>query len=560
MVTQPGTGMNLLKSLLLLPALAGSVALAQQPSFNSKAYLDVNRIKAAHLVHGDMWWNPISGEAACEFPKGSGKHARFVTAIWTSCDGLPAGNSFVSAQTFREYSGGNDFWPGPYGTTDYHESSRWAKIWKADRNRIHDFRTRVQNGQTPPPTDLNFAAIYDWPGKGNTTFATDAFGDPLPLKPNTDYAPFADLNHNGIYEPALGEYPDIKGDQMLWWLITDRGPEHTNTGGFGTNVEVRCIAYAYNRSGAVNNMLFYEYDIIPQGSPKNFRFGLFSDGGLGYSFDDYIAFDSARRMEILYNGKSTDGAGQTNSYGSHPPMSAITLLQLPGDTFNTIRPAGAFITYRNDFTNQGHPTTPAEVGNYMKGRWRNGAAITRSCTGIDSARPATPYSFPDLSAVPSATNECACSNVPYDRLAVLSAPPADLQAKATYKYAFALVLTDTTGQQTCPGVDFAAIQAAADTAWQVYYNPPPALTIPAVAGPSGPLKVYPNPARSTLYIEAGKRQATGLAVYNSMGARMPLSLTGNGAVLEVDVASWPAGTYFIRFSGAGGVVQSFIRQ
>ncbi|HTN16995.1 MAG TPA: hypothetical protein VL092_04885, partial [Chitinophagaceae bacterium] len=50
-----------------------------------------------------------SGKNACEYPKGSGKYAGGLAAIWTSAsDGK---DDYVAAQMYR--SSGVDFWPGP---------------------------------------------------------------------------------------------------------------------------------------------------------------------------------------------------------------------------------------------------------------------------------------------------------------------------------------------------------------------------------------------------------------------------------------------------------------
>ena len=50
-----------------------------------------------------------------------------------------------------------------------------------------------------------------WPGAGSN-YAVGNTGplglDQPPYSSNT-YAPFVDLNGNGIYEPDKGEYPDI---------------------------------------------------------------------------------------------------------------------------------------------------------------------------------------------------------------------------------------------------------------------------------------------------------------------------------------------------------------
>jgi hypothetical protein len=62
------------KYLSAILLLAGSTAFAQAP-FLTTEYLDVNKIKAIHMLHGDMWRDPDSGEPSMEFPQGTGKQA-----------------------------------------------------------------------------------------------------------------------------------------------------------------------------------------------------------------------------------------------------------------------------------------------------------------------------------------------------------------------------------------------------------------------------------------------------------------------------------------------------
>src|SRR6185312_10320722 len=74
------------KSILkLLPVLCifFSRAHAQAP-FSTADSVNINNINARVMVHGDMFWNPATEVAACEFPKGSGKHMNFVSALWMS--------------------------------------------------------------------------------------------------------------------------------------------------------------------------------------------------------------------------------------------------------------------------------------------------------------------------------------------------------------------------------------------------------------------------------------------------------------------------------------------
>ncbi len=226
-------------------------------------------------MHGDMFWNPATGVAACEFPQGSGKNINFASALWMSgYDG--SGQLHLTAQTYRQ--NGNDYWPGPLDSSDtltYASSQNWAKIWKVNNSDLQYFLGLTTHTTTNTPQ-----AILTWPAKGNVNAQGNA-GAALTI--TNDMAPFIDLNGNGIYEPLLGEYPDIKGDQALWWVFSDNGPTHTQSNGKPLGVEVHAMAYAYSRGTLIDNVIYFDYTVVNRSpnSYSNMRIGLWDDIDLG---------------------------------------------------------------------------------------------------------------------------------------------------------------------------------------------------------------------------------------------------------------------------------------
>ncbi len=61
---------------------------------------------------------------------------------------------------------------------------------------------------------------------------------------------------------GAGERPAILGDQMLWWIMNDRGNQHTRTDTPPMGVEVHGTAFAFNTAGAIGNTTFYKYRIM----------------------------------------------------------------------------------------------------------------------------------------------------------------------------------------------------------------------------------------------------------------------------------------------------------
>ncbi|HTN18805.1 MAG TPA: hypothetical protein VL092_14055, partial [Chitinophagaceae bacterium] len=153
---------NWTKALMLLPLL-GAGHLHAQATFNTIEYLDINRFNVGHLVHGDMWYKPGTLKNACEYPKGTGKHATYTGGIWTTASDASGNDDYAAAQLYR--LDGSDYWPGPLDAADtctYATSEKWARIWKVNQADIIAFRALTSRTTATVPT-----SILEWPAKGN---------------------------------------------------------------------------------------------------------------------------------------------------------------------------------------------------------------------------------------------------------------------------------------------------------------------------------------------------------------------------------------------------------
>lgn len=196
----------------ILASLIGGQALAQT-SFNTLEFIDINNINAGQLVHGDMWRNPATFQPACEYPKGSGKHLMALGSLWMGGYDF-ASNLVTAVQSYRQT--GNDYFPGAADFTitppdQQAYMQKWARIWKVNRSTIDSFRTLTAHTIANTPGVIN-----EWPAKGNV-HAKGSNGATLTI--TTDLAPFVDVNADGHYNALDGDYPEIKGDQMLWWVL-----------------------------------------------------------------------------------------------------------------------------------------------------------------------------------------------------------------------------------------------------------------------------------------------------------------------------------------------------
>jgi hypothetical protein len=540
--------MRSVSTLLAFTVLSAHAALAQK-TFNDIEYVDVGNIKAALALHGDLWWDPSKAEARCEFPKGSGKHVSHVSALWFSGYDLQ-GQLRTAAQTYRQT--GNDIWPGPVppdAASANALSESWARVWKVNKSDINAFRALSTHtlANTPAP-------ILEWPAKNNT-HAKGKNGATLTI--TTAMAPFVDVNGDGNYDALAGDYPDIKGDQMLWWIFNDATGLHANSQTENIMMEVRAKAYAYN-SGTLANIIFYEYEMTNTSNQdySGFRCGLWTDVDLGYYNDDYIGFDSTRRMGMCFNGNAYDGIGApTGEYHDSPPIMGVALLELPGDNATTKVPAGSFMYFNNDNSVSGNPKNGTEYNYYLRSTFRDGQHLHNDFTpGVPStgrgAGPDATYVYSGDPTKNTEWSECAAGNLASDRRFVLASNDFDFPSKSTKKFAFALVITDTSHLNNCDSMTLNGITALADTAIR-HYTITPATGVGSTVKAPSKLQVYPNPANDAVYVNVSGNKAT-VQVYDVTGRQVPVQVSTSATQIRIGVSHLARGMYHIIYSTAEG--------
>lgn len=288
----------------------------------SFGYLDINNVRARFNSSGLHFFHH---DAEYEVPKGSGKTTIFANSIWVG--GYDSGNLLhFAGERYRQGPTNSASWTkqdyraGPVSdSTAYtiYQDTVWNYVWKVNRSEVDYHRTHFwYQGYVAPYN------ILTWPGNGNV-----AFGQASKL------APFSDRNGDGIYEPYDGDYPEIRGDQALFFIYNDDHGFHLESWGEKLKVEVHGMAYAFDRPNdtAFKNTVFLHCKVInrSQNTYNRTFFGIFTDLDIGYANDDYIGSDPERGMYYGYNGDSVDGTGQSNAYGSNPPMQAVVILGGP---------------------------------------------------------------------------------------------------------------------------------------------------------------------------------------------------------------------------------------
>lgn len=397
---------------------------------SAKVDLDINNVRARIMNGGDMWWD-LTSSARYEIPKSNEqgaqrKHSLFAGALWIG--GFERNNLKEAAMTYRQ--NGSDFWPGPLDTvtasTDATECTAWDKIYKLTRQDIDNFKKNK----------IATADILNWPAHGN------------PAKKQARYlAPFVDVNQNGIYEPSEGDYPDVKGDQALWFIYNDKGNIHTETNADAIGLEIQTQAFAFVTNDQISNMTFYKNTITNRSKSRldSTYFGQWVDADLGYAFDDYVGCDTTRDLGFCYNGDNIDEGA--SGYGLNPPAVGVDFFEGPTADPNdgidnnkngVVDEPGEKIgmskfVYYNNINSQttGNPAKPLQYYMYLTGRWGDGQCIKYGGDGRKSG-PCTNYMFPSAptSNNPNDWNERIAGNPVGDRRFLQSAGPFSLKPGA----------------------------------------------------------------------------------------------------------------------------------
>ena len=269
-------------------------------------------------------------------------------------------------------------------------------------------------------------------------------------------------------------------------MFNDKGNIHTETGANPIGMEIRGQAFAFATNDEINDMTFYNYELINQGSftLTNTYFAQWVDADLGFAEDDYVGCDVRRGLGYCYNGVSVDGTGGPQHYGDNPPAIGVDFFQGPyqdvdeldnplytncevvqADAEDGIVYKGIGVGYGDGIVDnerfgmrrfvyhnnsggggnpaQTDPTTGADYYNYMRGIWLDGAEMCYGVNGHPSSgcnvnQPAG-YMFPgDSDPCGWGTGgdpqeewtEQTAGNVPFDRRFMQSAGPFTLEPGA----------------------------------------------------------------------------------------------------------------------------------
>jgi len=459
-------------------------------------YLDINNVKARINNGGDMWWD-LDSTAEYLVPKSGNVSSAYAAGFWIG--GVDQqGTLHMAAQTYRQ--AGNDFFPGPLdesGNVSNQTCSDFDRIWKVNKSTIDSFTQGLYS--TVP------ASISEWPGRGNPE---------LSFLPDQDLAPFVDVNDDGLYNPADGDYPGVPGDQALWYVINDAGNTHTQTGGLPLNIEVQVLAYAYNDSlTCLGTTTFYHYRLINKSlnTYQGMYMGLWTDPALGCQRDDYMGCDTSHNIAIVYNAEKVD-SGCALDYGNHPPVFAIDILKGPTGNTGITHYMDFMMIYRNDSSVYGNPEVAADYHNYLKAVYKNNSHLKNPLTNH-----ATDFAFPSDPSNATGWSMCATNAPLNDLRMVVSAGPISFETNEVQTFDFAAVW-DSNSVYPCPS--YSAIISAANCVKDHFDNDVVFTGVQNLLPAANNVNVFPNPSANNSSIHFDFRNADRLEIFDLAGKKL----------------------------------------
>jgi hypothetical protein len=472
-------------------------------------YLEQNNVRALIETGGSMWQDRARGRAGYEVPKGSDEYVIYAGALWMG--GTDVNNQLKFAGLrFRQ---GNDFWTGPLtvipgtgniniGRKDFGPAeiepdvcAQYDKFYYITKQEVTIFNAWYSTCQMGGECDefVGYSipsSILNWPAHGDVSRFQDFY-----------LAPFYDRDGDGVYNPTNGDYPwydlndevdcrssrqvTLYGDYTMWWVFNDKGNIHTESNGDPIGMEIRAQAFAFATNDEINNMTFYNYEMINRSTQRlqNTYFAVFVDADLGCSNDDYAGCDVSRGVGYTYNGDNFDetSAGCIKALGSNPPAIGVDFfegpyqdndgLDNPLTTDVALAIAQKGIPYKGlgigygdgiidnerlgmkrfTFFNRADlaiaamqdPSVAVQYYNYMKGIWIDGSNFVWGGNGHQSTGGTIPtdYCFPadsdplfwatkGIPATPANWSEITQNNQPADRRFVQAAGPFTLEPGA----------------------------------------------------------------------------------------------------------------------------------
>ncbi len=307
--------------------------------FVSSDTLAANNIRTWFRTNGSFNRDPATGNSGFEWPKNSGKTARYTSGLWMGC---VSGSDTLTAKAEYGY-----YLPG------YVDDNGDPQGMDNPLYRIY----KITRGDTTSPDYLN------WPVS------------------------------QGAYLNTQGK-PFFLGTQTMFYAYTDAYPHQSGSSSLlSLKADILQTNWCYTNAGLAD-AVFTEFRVINRSSSAwlNTYLTFWTDDDLGNAIDDAIGCDTTRDLGFTYNFTNNDGI-----YGAAPPAVGTKILRSPivftgnnNDTVKYYNPPGSprlkvkvgykftgmniFNTYNNGSPQPSDPSTNIQTYKVISGYWRSGQA------------------------------------------------------------------------------------------------------------------------------------------------------------------------------------------
>jgi len=494
---------------------------AQSNDPRMRRKVDVNQIGAAMNAIGSLFGDYEGLKSDFEFPIGSGKYlfrnVDFQYGVIRDTSKPEPEQELFNLELFSQ-----NYESGPKHSSNRRLGDRY--VVKIDKQTIDQHRQNFNQANYTVPSE-----ILDWPAASDST-----------LTANTDMAPFIDLNNNDCYEPLLGEYPAIEGDQAIYWINHPKAD---------IPLEFHWMLYAYTNpiDTFLNRTVFLKFRVINRDSNKldYLKFALQVNADLGNPNDDFNGSDSSRNSIYFYNGDLVDeNRPGISGYRLNPPAIGVTLL-------SEGLQSGIFFQ-----TNAGI-NPEATIWNQLHGLNGDGSSFINpfnlSGTAFQySGDPFTNTGWTELNLVPNKVS----GNLPGERRGTMGISLFSLDAGEMKSLDFAFTVAQGAfrngNAEYVPSLRtmidrvqlFYDNRLPQNPSYGQFFNCALATDIEEKSIEKLGLLVYPNPTEGSLTIESS-RSIERLEIW-SMSGKKVMDLNGQGRFASLQLPNLNNGIYLLR--------------
>lgn len=519
------------------------------PVLNARV-LNVNNLRAEYWNAGDMWFD--GSNTTTRFPADAATSPLFSGGFWVSAYNADSTQLYTGAQEYGRSRRAYDYATGVIDPTTGEPApiSPFCNLSTVTADEIARHLDDLADGSLDDPIDN----VLLWPGEGNTSGLADGYY-------GHELAPFVDANGNGVYEPTLGDYPQIAGDEAFWWAYhNDSNHPHTGSRPFGIELHTMVQARA-SSNPLVNGAHVFRATAINQSDStfRNLALSFFLDPDIGCYLDDSMGSIPEQGTVYAYNLEGEDGSFDPGCPGTEyegtPPIAALKVLEIvapgPVDT-------GA-VAWINPSNEAGEPSAYQPPARFFPVTWFN-----RMHNLHDDGTPIAPDA--EFGYDPNATattdwiysgdangfTDCDRTTDNDVKLTLNVILPGEFAPGERLVVDYALFMIEDV-PSPCP--DRGAIADRAAEVQRLFAGFVSSTEEAGAAFPTpGTLRLSPNPASETVSLSLeGGAPLSSLKVVDALG-RTTIARTTETA--RIDVSSLPRGVYTVLGETLDGELSS----